>query len=379
MSKTLKEITLTVFFTGGNSLQSWVDTGSFDREIELYKRLSKKLKKVNIVTYGGKKDIKYKNLLGNINLLPAVWYPVPQITLIPLFLTHYSKLKNSDIFKTNQIFGSEIAVWLKQIFHKKLITRCGYFYSYFMKNVYKDKGIIKKAIRIEKKAFQTADVGVITSEWQRYGLINLHNLNSEKIKVVPNYVITDLFKPIPQIEKKFDLIFIGRGDEQKNVMNLLKAIHYLKSEFGKEITGIFVGSCCYEKKVRDFINNRILNIDLKGNVGNSELPEILNQSRVFIIPSYYEGHPKTLLEAMSCELPCIGTNVIGIKQDIKHLETGYLCETDYKSIAEAIKIVLSNQILRRKLGESARKYICERYSLDRILPEELNLIKETMA
>ena len=57
---------------------------------------------------------------------------------------------------------------------------------------------------------------------------------------------------------------------------------------------------------------------------------------VFILPSYYEGHPKVLLEAMSCGLPCIGTNVRGIREDVEHMKTGYLCETDHNSIADGL-------------------------------------------
>jgi glycosyltransferase involved in cell wall biosynthesis len=47
---------------------------------------------------------------------------------------------------------------------------------------------------------------------------------------------------------------------------------------------------------------------------------------------------------MSCELPCVGPDVVGIKEDIQHMETGYLCKTDYKSIANAIETVLSDDL-----------------------------------
>ena len=78
------------------------------------------------------------------------------------------------------------------------------------------------------------------------------------------------------------------------------------------------------------------------------MPYVLNQAKVFILPSYYEGHSKALLEAMSCELPCVGSDVVGIKEDIQYMETGYLCETDYKSIANAIETVLSDDLLQKK-------------------------------
>ena len=109
---------------------------------------------------------------------------------------------------------------------------------------------------------------------------------------------------------------------------------------------------------------------------NFDLPALLNQARVFIQPSLYEGHPKTLLEAMSCGLPCIGSDVTGIKEDIEHGVTGYLCGTDSDAIAEAIDVVLSDASLREKLGHNARDYIADNYSLDRVLEMEMEVIRE---
>jgi len=77
-----------------------------------------------------------------------------------------------------------------------------------------------------------------------------------------------------------------------------------------------------------------------------------------------------LLEAMSCGLPCIGTDVAGIKEIIKHKENGYLCDTDAASIKKAILDVLNNKRLKEKLSENARKTIVEHFSLESILKKE---------
>ena len=58
---------------------------------------------------------------------------------------------------------------------------------------------------------------------------------------------------------------------------------------------------------------------------------------------------------MSCGLPCIGTNVAGIKKIIKHKENGYLCETDAASIKKALLDVLNDKGLKERLPKSARK------------------------
>lgn len=86
--KTLGDTTLTLFFIGGVSLNTWAELGNLDRELELYKRLSNKLKRINFVTCETKK-IKYK---------------------------HTGFELNTNILKTNQILGSEIPLWFKKTF-----------------------------------------------------------------------------------------------------------------------------------------------------------------------------------------------------------------------------------------------------------------------
>ena len=81
---------------------------------------------------------------------------------------------------------------------------------------------------------------------------------------------------------------------------------------------------------------------------------------------------------MSCALPCIGTDVEGIRDEIKHRKTGYLCGTDSESIADAIQRVLADKSLQHEIGENARRYIKENYSLERILKMELDVIREVV-
>ena len=113
-----------------------------------------------------------------------------------------------------------------------------------------------------------------------------------------------------------------------------------------------------------------------GNIPNRELPKILNQHEVFVLPSLWEGMPKTLLEAMACGLPVIGTRIDGTKEVIEHGKNGILCETDSNSIREAIINVMENEKLKQKLGENARRTIVENYSLPNLAEKELKLMGE---
>ena len=373
------DASLTLFFTQGVGLKTWAKVGNIDRELELYKRLSVHLKQVSMVTYGGNNDLEYSKEVGDIKILPITWHKKLAITILHLLMKYYSKIKDSSILKTNQIRGSEIPLWFKKRFNKKLIVRCGYLHSQFTNKQIGIKITRMNAYKLEQDAFSFADIGVVSSSRDRDYVITRYKIETEKIKVVPNYVTTDLFIPLPEIQKKYNLAFIGRSGRQKNLDNLLKAIHYLNKTEKRAVSLLMVGGCCFDRKIKETIERYKLNVTLKGNLPNFQLPQIINQAKLFILPSYYEGHPKVLLEAMSCGMPCIGTDVTGIREDIDHLVTGYLCKTDFKSIADAIHTLLSDESLQAKLGMNARNHILNNYSIDKILKMELDVIREVLA
>ena len=127
------------FFTAGTSLRTWAETRNLAREIEIYSRLAEKLKRINLITYGGKDDKAYAKELGDLRLLPANWYLYPELTAFNLALKSAPRLMSSDIFKTNQIRGAKVPLLLKKIFHKKLILRCGFLHSCFTRKRESDR------------------------------------------------------------------------------------------------------------------------------------------------------------------------------------------------------------------------------------------------
>lgn len=370
------DASLSVFFTGGMSLDEWSKIGIIDRELELYRRLYEHLGSVNIFSYGGQADIRFKESFQPLNIVPVPWRFNSFFTKFEMYLKYKKTFKNSDVFKTNQIIGSEIPVWLKSKFHKKLIVRCGYLHSDFAKSSGVSALAIARAVRLERDAFTQSDAGVVTSDWQKELIVKEYHLIPEKIHVIPNFVMTDLFCPLIR-EKKFDIVYVGRSNYQKNLFALLEAIQILKNK-KLRYTMLMIGGCSKDKKIRSIALTYNLDITFMDNVSNFKLPALLNSARVYILPSFHEGHPKTLLEAMSCGLPCIGTDVPGIKEDISHEETGYLCGTSPEDLATAIQIVMTDELLQKKMGDNARKYILNRYSLDTVIQKEMSVIEQVL-
>lgn len=356
------------------SLKTWDEVGMFEREVALYKALQPYLEGVCFVTYGGRNDLKYKETLKGIQILcnrwgfPARFYCWLLMNFYPLFC------KKATIVKSNQIQGADIALKAARRAGKKFIARCGYLYSDFMERRYgKDSQQAYKARLIEEKIFSEADQIVVTTPLTKQMILDRYKTHPEKVAVIPNYVLTDVFLPIEKKKEKVDnnrICFVGRLDKQKNLSALFEALK------GLDVELVIVGSGPLKKILKEEAHKNSLSVRFLGNIPHRQLPEILNSSDLFILPSYYEGHPKALLEAMACGLPVIGTDVSGIRELITHRETGYLCGTSPEEIREAIKEVLADRPLQERMGRNARELVVKNFSLERILRMELELLQE---
>lgn len=97
-------------------------------------------------------------------------------------------------------------------------------------------------------------------------------------------------------------------------------------------------------------------IKLIGRVNRKEIIELYRNATIFAFPSYYEGLPGSLLEAMSCELPIVATKVPGNIDLIEHNRNGILVPVkDSNALSESILKLLDNNSMCENLGKEARK------------------------
>jgi glycosyltransferase involved in cell wall biosynthesis len=362
----LKDKTLAIFFTAGVSLKTWHDIGMIDREVAIYNKLSKHFRQIYFFTYGGNDDLKFQHYLAdNITIIPSRY--VSNFLLYSLLLPfiHRRILKNIDILKTNQMLGSWSAFMAKLLYRKKLAVRTGYTWSilYSKENPKSRKILVVK--NIEKLIYRTCDAAITSSEGD-FSYVD-HNYHPRCHTLIRNYVETEVFKPLDRTKQKGSICYIGRLQGIKNLTALLEALK------GLPYTLDIIGSGQQEEELKRFAINSKVKANFLGNIPNHELPEILSAHELFVLPSLLEGMPKTLLEAMACGLPVIGTNVEGIKEVIKHGENGILCDTDSGSIRKAITSVMEDEGLRKKLGKNARRTIEKGFSLEKLVEKELEL------
>lgn len=359
---------LTLFFTRGVSLQTWAQNGSFEREVMLYKKLQEKGINISFVTYGNKEDLQYKELIPEIKILcnylnlPTRLYEA----LIPFL--HFNSLIQSNVIKTNQIKGAEIALRVAKLFHKFLIVRCGYIWSDFARQSNHQKDL-QTAIKIESEVFLQANQVIVTTQSMKDYIVKNYGINHEKIVVIPNYVLTDIFAPQNTARNDKQILSIGRLVEQKNFFSLVKACKNLPVEL------VIVGHGPLHASLLEAARNTGVSLTIYANMPHSQIPKLICQSAIFALISHYEGHPKALLEAMSCGAAVLASDVSGIKEEIIHGENGWLCNPDVKSTREGILYLLSHPHLRQTLGANARQTIQKKYSIEKVVEIELSVLQ----
>lgn len=366
---------LILFFTRNTSLQAWNQIGIIARESAIYQALSKQGIQVRFVTYGDYRDITLRTHIPGIKLLcnrlglPRRYYEMLLTRVAPLFWPR------NTVFKSNQVKGAEIALRAAKRFGRPFIARCGYLYSDFMERQHgADSTESLKAQALEREVFTGANRVVVTTPTMRQAIIQNYQIPEEKLRVIPNYVDTDAFHPIPDIPKvKNRICFVGRLQEQKNTFALVESLQ------GLDVELVIVGDGGLKNGLEEFVKSHGIRADFRGNISHGELPELLNSSTTFILPSLYEGHPKVLLEAMACGLPVIGTNVSGIRELISHKENGYLCGTSPQEIRSAIQTVLGDERLQTMMGRNARELVHQNFSLEQVVEMELVLLDSLWA
>jgi glycosyltransferase involved in cell wall biosynthesis len=364
-----KNIQLVLFFTRGVSLKTWADNGSLKREIALYQRLQEKGVKVSFVTYGNASDLLFSDDLKDIQILCNSWGLPKKIYEKMIPWVHARALMKADIIKSNQTIGSEIAFRAARIWKKPFIARCGFMMSEwaeFSGNL----TMAEQARRIESIAFPGAQRVVVSAPRMKEYVIKKYGVASPRVQIIPNYVLTETFFPAANGAKNNRICYVGRLSEQKNLPALIHACA------GLDVELTLIGDGNLHASLQALANQLNVKVNMPGNQPHHQLPDMIRQSAIFALVSPHEGHPKSLLEAMSCGIAALGADSPGIREQIVHGETGWLVGADADSIRAGIQHLLANPSLREKLGRNARRFILENYSLDKIVEMEYSLLQD---
>lgn len=366
------EIHLTLFLSRATPLGQWSEMGILDRELAVYRRLAARLGSVSIVTSGGVEELDYRGRLGSIRILYNRWGLSPNLySLLAPFL-HARALREATVLKTNQLDGAWSAVIAGNVHRRPVVVRAGYGWALSFR---RDHGETSKArvIRgLERWTLRRADRVVVTTPALREYVYREHGVPLERARVIPNYVDTDRFRPLPDARpEEGRVVFVGRLSSAKNLPALLQAVAQVPAA---QLT--LIGDGPLRPHLEALVGKLgiVERVTFAGRMDHSQLPEVLGRAQAFALVSHYEGHPKALIEAMACGLAPLGADVDGIREVIRHEETGLLCPPTPDGIAAELRRLLQSVELREKLGRAAREYAVREFSLDRVVELELAML-----
>lgn len=372
MANPFAEKNLAFFLTRNMSLKRWDANGMLPREVALYNLFARYFQNIYCFTYGDRNDLRYQAYLApNVHIMPKK-SKLPGLLysfFVPLY--HYPTLKKCHLFKSNQLDGAWSACLAKILSRKgAFILRTGFIWSLFLKQ---EKKFSSYPIQIiEKLLYRYCRLALVSSRADQKYLIKNYCLPPSRIKIVPNYVDTDLFRPLPG-QKKFikRIIYIGRLHPQKNLSRLIRAL---------QNTGLaldIIGQGPLRAHLQKLARRLKVTVKMIGPVPHQELPFFLNQYRIFVLPSLYEGSPKSLLEAMACGLACVSTTLPNTQEIINDHQNGILTTPDVAALRQTIKGLVQNSQQQKELGQAARRYILQKHALTKLAKRELKIYAQT--
>jgi glycosyltransferase involved in cell wall biosynthesis len=240
--------------------------------------------------------------------------------------------------------------------------------------------------RIEKEASKEATLIVTVSRYSAQNIIQLYDVDETKIRIAPNGVDLQRFKPTINCESikneigvnnNYIVLFVGNLIPRKGLHFLIEAAQQIVKE-NKETTFIVVGegplknNLISNSKEQGVFDNFVF----LGGVPEPLLPKLYNCADVFALPSLQEGQGISLLEAQATAKPVVAFNLSAVNEVVIDKETGLLVKPDSNELAKAILDLLSNNSLREKMGQNGREYVRKNFSWDICAQKMLQVYSE---
>ena len=174
------------------------------------------------------------------------------------------------------------------------------------------------------------------------------------------------------------ILFVGSLKTLKSPDILLKAFHNLGLEYIKKerLHLILIGKGNLKETLEREVVNAGLekHVTITGLIPYDEIPAYFKMADIYIMPSQFEGTPKSLLEAMFNKLPIIASDVTGINNVLSDNKNALLFPVDnVEELSERLRILVSNNRLAQELGENAYKHYCSKYSFDETMNQLIEI------
>jgi len=296
-----------------------------------------KNKGISIWDLGLKFKYDLRGVIKLVNLIKREKYNIVHVHLFPA--NFFVSLASWFLPKNIKFIFSEHNVYNRRRSHKIFKCLDAFIYSRYYK------------IICVSKQVQAALI-----EW-------LPNLQRKSVVISNAVPISDLSNWPPV--KKYDVLFVGRLTKAKGIDILIKAIKILKEEYQKEIKTAIAGKGYLEEELKELVMELGIEKEVEFLGVRKDIEKLMKSTKLFALPSRWEGLPLVNLEAMSNKIGVIAAKVGGIPEVIENGKEGILISPENpEALAKAITELLTDEELRIKLGVNAFKKVKEKYSIE---------------
>tara|TARA_B100000674_G_scaffold440996_1_gene404276 strand:+ start:586 stop:1719 length:1134 start_codon:yes stop_codon:yes gene_type:complete len=218
---------------------------------------------------------------------------------------------------------------------------------------------------------------------------SLNIMNKKKIFDIGNGVNTNRFDPsvaYPRDELdlpngKLVIGMVSRLVQEKGVVEFLEAAKKLSLDY-PDVFFLLIGSRLssdHDSSVDDAIEDakNVLGSKLILTGEREDIPALLANMDIFCLPSWREGMPRSIIEAMMMELPVVATNIRGSREEVIDGETGFLIPVrDVNLLYKKLAFLINNPTMRAKMGHRGRDRALKLYDENVVIRRQLELIEK---
>lgn len=290
----------------------------------------------------------------------------------------------SALVVTDQHYGGEVAVQTAGALRSAgmrvgLVARCGYHWSWTVaRDTAPDDPRATAAALMEGDLCRSADAVIATTRRIAADLAWQHRLASEKVSVVPNFVLPPGEAPAFADREMGSVLFAGRLEAEKRLDLLVKAMAIV----GREAAGArltIVGDGSLGESLRRLAKELGAPVEFRARLAHEELLRAMGRCNVYAQVSRFEGHPKTILEALAMGAPCVVTRAPGVDEEIVPRQTGMVCGEEPWQIAAEIVELLRRPEEAARIGAAAAADVRSRLTIDAVFPAMLGVWRGAMA
>jgi N,N'-diacetylbacillosaminyl-diphospho-undecaprenol alpha-1,3-N-acetylgalactosaminyltransferase len=257
--------------------------------------------------------------------------------------------------------------------------------SFYTKNTLKNILIRKIMERLYKKTFKTSQGCVFVNNDDPQYMLKNSIISNDKIKIIKsvgidtkkftmtsfsNTQITTIKKD-NNLQDKIIVLMVARAIWDKGIKEYYETASILTKKY-KHVEFILVGDTDegnHTSASKEFLQNG--HVTWLGH--RDDIVELTAISDIYVLPSYREGLPATLMEAASMSKPIVTTDTVGCREVVENGYNGFLVPVkNCEQLSSKVETLILDEPLRKKMGSNGRQKVLEEFDIDIVLDQYIH-------